>query len=803
MLRRSLALTLSVASALLYATPARADDVRYQKPPKAILDALNAAPLPGMSAAPGGASLMLTTPLRYPPVADLSTPMLRLAGIRIDPATNGIHHAAASTALALVRVSDGKRIPIVLPAAARVSNLQWSPNGKRFAFTNATRTGTALYVGSAANGTIARVGSLAVNGVLGVPFTWSANSASLLVRAVPAKRGPAPMENAVPTGPVAQDATGVKGTIVTYEDLLASPHDEATFAYYATSELAIVDAATLAVTRFGKPALFSEAQLSPNGKFVLAASIHRPFSYLFPYERFPVTTTVIDTHGTVVRTVADEPLRDNITPEGVSPGPRNVAWEATAPATLAWVQALDGGNPESKATDRDAMFTLAAPFAGQPHDVVHTQQRMRQVWFVGGGTQAMVATNDRTARLTTVALVDTAAQAPAFAPLWTLKDNDRYNDPGTPIFKDGAVMRVGDEIFLRGAGYGADGRKPFVDRMNLTTKAKTRIFQSGLAPLDTPMALLDPATGRMIVERQSPEMPPNAFLREGTGAMRALTAIADPAPMLRAIQRRVVTYKRPDGIDLSFTLYLPPGYTSGALPTYLWAYPAEFNDASVAGQNTNSTQTFATIGGAREAYLALAGYAVLDNASIPIVGPTRTANDTYVEQLVAGAKAAIDRAVEIGVTDRNRVGVGGHSYGAFMTANLLAHSTLFAAGVAESGAYNRSLTPFGFQNERRTYWDDTPLYTKMSPFAFATEIKAPMLMIHGMKDDNTGTFPIQSERMFAAIKGNGGVARLVMLPNEAHGYLGRETIETVIAETVTWMDKYVKNAPKATAATTP
>jgi dipeptidyl aminopeptidase/acylaminoacyl peptidase len=289
-------------------------------------------------------------------------------------------------------------------------------------------------------------------------------------------------------------------------------------------------------------------------------------------------------------------------------------------------------------------------------------------------------------------------------------------------------------------------------------------------------------------------MPPNVYLRAG-GSDRALTSFADPTPQLRAIERRVVTYTRPDGVALSFTLYLPPGYKAGTrLPTFLWAYPAEFNDPGVASQNTNSTQTFQTIGGASEIYMALAGYAVLDNASIPIVGDSLTANDTYVDQLVAGAKAAIDKAVEIGVTDPDRVAVGGHSYGAFMTANLLAHSHLFRAGIARSGAYNRTLTPFGFQNERRTYWQAEDLYTKMSPFSYADKIADPLLMIHGMADDNTGTFPIQSERMFAAIKGNGGTARLVLLPDEAHGYLGQETNATVLAEMVDWLDRFVRNA---------
>ena len=329
---------------------------------------------------------------------------------------------------------------------------------------------------------------------------------------------------------------------------------------------------------------------------------------------------------------------------------------------------------------------------------------------------------------------------------------------------------------------------------------KDRIFRSGLDPLELPLALIDTHGATMLTRRQSPTLVPNIYVRSGSSEPAILTHFTDPTPSLRAVQRQVISYKRPDGIDLSFTLYLPPNYKPGTkLPTFVWAYPAEFNDRSVASQNTNSTQDFTTVGGSSEIFMALAGYAVLDNASIPIVGDPATVNDTYVEQLVAGAKAAVDKAVEMGIADPDRVAVGGHSYGAFMTMNLLAHTRMFKAGIARSGAYNRTLTPFGFQAERRNYWEATDLYTKMSPFTYANAIKDPVLMIHGMKDDNTGTFPIQSERMYAAIQGNGGTARLVMLPDEAHSYLARESIETTLAEMVGWLDKYIGPNAKQTA----
>ena len=417
--------------------------------------------------------------------------------------------------------------------------------------------------------------------------------------------------------------------------------------------------------------------------------------------------------------------------------------------------------------------------------------------------RALVVTYERNTRTRTVLLADARSAGAEPKPLWSLRDGDVYNDPGNAVTGSAAngdpvVAHTGDAIWLRGTGYTAEGRRPFLDRLDVRTGEKTRLFRS---ELEQPLYPLDPDAARILTQRQSPSDPPNVYVRtRATGALRALTSFADPAPQLRAIGRRVVTYKRADGVDLSFTLYTPPGWKEGTrLPTFVWAYPLEYLDRGTASQNTNTAQTFVSITGASPLFLTLAGYAVLDNAAMPIVGDPATVNDTYVEQLTADAKAAVDEAVRIGVADRERVAVGGHSYGAFMTANLLAHTRLFKAGIARSGAYNRTLTPFGFQSERRSYWEATRLYTEMSPFTYANAIKDPLLLIHGMADDNTGTFPIQSERLYAAIQGNGGTARLVMLPYEAHGYVGRESIETTLAEMLDWLNRWL--GPSRTTAT--
>jgi dipeptidyl aminopeptidase/acylaminoacyl peptidase len=406
-------------------------------------------------------------------------------------------------------------------------------------------------------------------------------------------------------------------------------------------------------------------------------------------------------------------------------------------------------------------------------------------------------------RATTAYLIDFANPMEKPKPLWT-RGGARYNDPGRPMEKTlpsgvRVVILDGDNVFLQGNGASATGDHPFMSRYNLATKETKQLFKCDDDHFESVDVLLDAHGDKFLTRRESPTEPPNYYVRTSSGQLTAMTNYPDPQPIMRKVHKELVTYKRPDGVDMSFTLYLPPDYTPGSkpLPTILWAYPYEYETADDASETaTNgSRMRFTEIGGYSEIFFALDGYAVLDNASMPIVGPRATVNDHFLDQLLMDAKAAVDKAVEMGVTDRNRVGVGGHSYGAYMTDNLLAHSDLFKAGIAESGAPNRTLTPFGFQNERRTIWDDPDLYIKMSPFMFANKIKSPLLLIHGEADDNTGTFPIQSERMYEAVRGNGGTVRLVFLPAEAHGYRAKETIEHVNWEKLRWFDKWVKDPP--------
>jgi dipeptidyl aminopeptidase/acylaminoacyl peptidase len=471
-----------------------------------------------------------------------------------------------------------------------------------------------------------------------------------------------------------------------------------------------------------------------------------------------------------------------------------------------WVEALDGGDLKNKVPNRDRLVTLKAPFTGDPHEILKLEQRYAGIATAEKGGLALVEDSERLTRRQRTFLInlDDPAQAPKL--IWSRNSQDRYRDPGRPMLKglpNGslALIQDGDNLFLSGTGASPQGDHPFLDRFNLATQKSERLFRCDDTHYETVVALLDMKGERFLTRRESQTEPPNYYVRTPAGSMTAVTKFPDPQPIMRKVQKQLVTYKRADGVPLSFELYLPPDYKPGTrLPTVVWAYPREFNDADTAGQVSGSLNRFTEIGGYSQLFFVLDGYAVLDNAAMPVVGDPETVNNTYIEQVVADAKAAIDKAAEMGVTDPERVGVGGHSYGGFMTANLLAHSNLFKAGIAESGAHNRTLTPFGFQSERRTLWQAPDVYLKMSPFMYADKIKAPILLIHGEADDNDGTFPIQSDRMYQAVRGNGGIARLVFLPYEAHGYRGKETIEHVNWEKLTWFDKYVKNAGKTSTS---
>jgi len=808
------ALVLAPLAALRAQVPAASDPPRYALPPPNIVQAFDAEPLPQTLLSPNRQTLALMKARAYPTIAELSQPMLRLAGLRVNARTNGPFRASGLpgtgiTAITLKRIADGAEVSVTMPPQPRISHVAFSPDGSRIAFLQTKDSGIELWIADASTGSAKALvsGAERINAAAGDPCDWLKDNVTIVCELVPTGRGAAPAEPAVPAGPNVQESYGKAAPAPTYEDLLKTAHDDALFEHYFTSQLTAINTTSGAKNGIGRPAIFNSVTPSPDGQHVLVAKVKKPYSHLMPISGFAQEIEIWSRAGDVEKRIADLPSREGTPLTGVEPGPRSYRWRADQPATVLWVEALDGGDLKNKVPFRDRVVSVAAPFSSQPTEIAKTEWRFESIGYTDQGL-GLLSENDRASRRTRTWLLE-----PGAAPrkVWDRKQDAAYENPGSPVARrsnggrgggrggsgGGAIVQNGDYIYLTGEGASPEGDRPFLDRLDVKTLKTERLFRSSTESLESVVAPLNDAVTRILTRYETQKEPPNYYVRDvGADSRRAVTSFKDPQPQARDILRQYVTYKRNDGVTLSGTLYLPPGYKQGTrVPLVMWAYPREFGDADSASQVTGSPNSFTLLRGASHMFLLLSGYAIFDNPTMPIIGPGETANDTYVEQLVASAQAAVDKVVEMGVADRDRIGVGGHSYGGFMTANLLAHSRLFRAGFAESGAYNRSLTPFGFQSERRTFWEVPDLYAKMSPFWYANQIKDPILLMHGEADDNTGTYPINSERLYAAIKGLGGTARLVMLPNEAHGYAARETLLHVLAERLNWFDRNVKNAP--------
>jgi dipeptidyl aminopeptidase/acylaminoacyl peptidase len=781
------------------------DDLTYQVPPKAIEDLVNAPQTPSVSINATGDWMILLERPGYPSIEELAQPELKLAGIRINPRTNGSSRAYSYNGLTFKSILENKESPVDgLPDNPRIENVSWSPDGQKIAFTNTVQNGIELWMADLATARAERLTGATINDAMGgLPYRWLSET-MLLFKAVPDDRGEAPPEPLKPEGPVVQQSTGKKAPVRTYQDLLKNPHDEALFDHYVTAQLFMIDLADRSTSAFGEPGIFSQVSPSPDGEYIFMTEINKPYSYIVPYSRFAQTANIYDKSGNLVRTVADIPVAENI-PKGfgaVRTGPRNFTWRGDVAAELYWVEALDEGDPKNEVEYRDQAFYLPAPFDGDKAADISFKLRAGGVTWGNEGLAIAYEWWWNTRELITSRFVP--GDATSKAVIFERSFEDAYNDPGNfqttlNAFGEDVLWtdKSGKKLYLTGTGASPEGNRPFLREFTIATKETKELWRSEAPYYEYPVQVIDLKKNLILTRRESKEEPPNYFLREvKKDQLTQLTAFPHPYPQLQGIEKQVVQYKREDGLDLKGDLYLPLDFKEGddPLPVIMWAYPAEFKSSDAAGQVQGSPYEFIRLGWWTPLYFLTQGYAVFDDPSMPVVGEgEEEPNDTFREQLVANAGAAIDKLEEMGVGDPDRVAVGGHSYGAFMTANLLAHSDLFAAGIARSGAYNRTLTPFGFQAEERTYWDAPEVYYTMSPFMHADKINEPLLMIHGEADNNSGTFPIQSERMFAAMKGLGGNARLVMLPHESHGYRAQESILHMLWEMNEWLEKYVKN----------
>ncbi len=738
------------------------------------------------------------------PLAEVARDELKLAGIRIDPVTFSRARSRTFDSIVLHDLESGGKTPVSgLPSGARIAAPSWSSDSRYLAFTVEYDGARTLWLSDAKSGKSRQLSDASLNGVLtSTPYRWLPDASALIVNLAVNHGKPLPEPGMEAVAPVIQETDpDSRAPVRTYQDLLATPADEEQFAFLATGQLARINLKGK-VKELGEPGLISRFDASPDTDYLLVEQIRRPFSYAVPFSRFPLLSEVWDADGDTITQIANLPLAEDI-PKGfdsVRIGRRSIQWRADVAATLVWAEAQDGGDMSVDVDVHDRVFSLAAPFDGEPADLFATERRYSSIQW-GNEAMAMLVEwrfADRMLRVWKFEPGNPEAEPVLFD---ERSYNDAYKDPGQPVrtlsqFGTSVIHAIdGDTILLTGQGASPQGNIPFLDRLDLSNGKKERLWQSEAPYYERVSSVLDDKGERLLTLREARDEQPNFFIRDLVGdTTTQVSEFAHPHPQLTGISKELIKYKRSDGVDLSGTLYLPPGYEKGdgTVPVLMWAYPLEYRDQSVAGQVRDSQYEFNRVSfWGPLAYLAL-GYAVFDDPKMPIVGVgEEQPNDNFRPQLVASAQAAVDTLVDMGVADPDRIAIGGHSYGAFMVANLLAHSDLFAAGIARSGAYNRSLTPFGFQGEERDFWEAQNVYETVSPFFHAEKIDEPILMIHGMEDNNSGTYPMQSERMFDALKGLGAEARLVMLPFESHGYRARESLLHMLWEQQEWLSRYV------------
>lgn len=781
-------------------------DFPYQKPDTDILSLADARPAPSIRIKADASLAVLLFRNAYKSIEEMAAPEMKLAGIRINPMTNSPSRITYFNDVKILDILSGAEYSVDgMPVSPSLSNFVWSNDQSMMAFTNTVKEGMELWILDVNQKKVKKLTDPILNANIGNVFIWSKDDKSLLLTTLVKDRKPLlDGKFAIPTGPVITENDGQKAQNRTYQDLLKNPVDEQNFELLTTSEISRVNLDGK-LSLFKGPAMYVGMSFSPDGSYLLTYELKKPFSYIVTYDRFPTDVNLLDKDGKFIKTFISIPLTEEL-PKGfmaVRKGPRSLQWRADKPSSLYWAEALDGGDPAIEVTERDAIYTLDAPFETKPLLLVKTKERYAGIQW---GDDKTAILNERWWNTRNSRILVFNPSVPGSVPRLFNERNeqDNYADPGNFVTKRNKYQLntldlTDNQLYMIGDGFSKEGKFPFIDKYSITDFNKTRIYQSKEKDkLEQLISAVDVLKGIYLTRLESKNEYPNFYLRNvRNNTLKQISHNVNPFQVLNGVHKEVIKYTRPDGVELSATLYLPAGYDKSKLekmPMIMWAYPTEFKDKASAGQVTANANEFTFPYYGSPLYWLTKGYVVLDDASFPIIGEGKNEpNDTFIPQLVSNAKAAIDAVDKLGYIDRTKVAVGGHSYGAFMTANLLTHSDLFAAGIARSGAYNRSLTPFGFQSEERNYWEAPEVYDAMSPFQHADKMKSPLLLIHGEEDNNSGTHTMQSERYFNALKGLGATARLVILPKESHGYSARESILHMLWEQDQWLDKYVKN----------
>ncbi|HEY0046777.1 MAG TPA: prolyl oligopeptidase family serine peptidase [Flavobacterium sp.] len=782
------------------------ENLTYQKPPQSILDLADYERAPSVSMDSKNEFMLLSYRNTYKTLDELNQDELRLGGLRINPVTNISSTVTYINNIKIRKVTSTQEMQVSgLPANPKISNISWSPDEKKIAFTHTTAKGVMLYVVDVVTAKATKLTEDNLNANLGNPVSWYNDNQNMLVKLLPQNRKPLiDSKKDLPTGPIISNADGTKSQNRTYQDLLKNKADEENFENIVTSELYKVDLAGNK-TLFKSADMYAGESFSPDGNFLMLTTIKKPFSYIVPLSRFPSATAIYSSTGTLVSVVNEVPLNE-IIPKGfmaVRKGKRNMSWRNDKPSTLYYVEALDEGDPAKQVQFRDEVFVWNAPFNQPATSIAKTTQRFDGIIW-GNDNIAMLSDEWYDTRNTRTFLINPANPSQEPKKIFDRNSQDIYSDPGSFERKRNNYGRYvlaveNDAAYLIGEGFTSSGQFPFVDEFNLKTLKSNRLYQSTFKDKkEDILSISDFKTKNVLVQIQSATEYPNYYFRNiKKNKLTQITSFKNPFESIKNVYKEVIKYKRKDGVELSGTLYLPAGYDrkkKEKLPLLIWAYPAEYKDKSSAGQSSQNPNDFTFPYYGSFVYWVTRGYAVLDDAAFPIIGEgTTEPNDNFITQLVDNAEAAIDAVDKLGYINRQKVAVGGHSYGAFMTANLLTHSKLFACGIARSGAYNRTLTPFGFQSEQRNYWESQDVYNTMSPFMSADKMKTPLLLVHGEADNNPGTFTLQTERYFQALKGLGAPARMVILPKESHSYVAKENILHLLWEQDQFLEKYLKN----------
>ena len=783
------------------------ENLTYQKPPKSILDLVDYERAPSVSMDTKKEYMLLSYRSTYKTLDDLNQDEMRLGGLRINPTTNISSSVTYINNLKLRKIKDKNEIQVSgLPENPKITNLSWSPNEKKIAFSNTTNNGVALWVVDVASAKATMLTEDNVNANLGNPFSWYKDNESILVKMLPKNRAALLDEKKnLPTGPIISNANGAVSSNRTYQDLLKNKRDELNFENIVTSELYKVNV-NGTKSLFKGADMYAGENFSPDGNYIMISTIQKPFSYIVPLSRFPSKTVVYDTTGKEIKVVNEVPLNE-IMPKGfmaTRTGKINMGWRNDQAATLYFVEALDEGNPENKVEYRDEVLVWKAPFNENPSSLLKTKQRFAGIMW-GNETTAIAMDQWYDTRNSKTYLFNPSNANEEPKIISDRNSQDIYADPGNfetvkNTFGRPVLAIENNNLYLIGDGFTKKGQFPFIAEFNLKTLQTKRIYTSAYTnKKEDLLSIEDFKKGEVLVQIQSKNEFPNYYFRniKKKDQLTPITNFKNPFESIKNVSKEVIEYKRKDGVALSGTLYLPAGYDKvkkEKLPLLIWAYPAEFKDKNSAGQNNQNPNEFTLPYYGSFVYWVTKGYVVLDDASFPIIGEgTTEPNDNFISQLIDNAEAAINAVDALGYINKKKVAIGGHSYGAFMTANLLTHSNLFACGIARSGAYNRTLTPFGFQSEQRNYWEATDVYNTMSPFMNADKMKTPLLLIHGEADNNPGTFTLQTERYFQALKGLGAPARMVILPKEAHSYVAKENILHLLWEQDQFLEKYLKN----------